>query len=123
MSLQRLLIFYGLFASEFVFLQVVFRITGLGCCAAGSFLEIIVWRSLMDWCISHISKKHISFYDRYSVSIFIIIIITLFIWAQKSMFAVLLCSRRGKSQIAAIYEGEVEFLADTTWIFVLDQCE
>lgn len=70
MSLERLLAFYGLLATRFSSLQVVFRITSLGCCAAGSFPEISVWRSLVDWYISLISKKHFSFCAQYSVSIY-----------------------------------------------------
>lgn len=98
MSLKRLLTFYGLLITWLSSLQVVFRITSLGCCAAGSIPEILVWRSLLDWCVSLISKKHFPFCAQYSVSIpvIIIIIITLFIWTHKSMFAVLLFSRKGK---------------------------
>lgn len=76
--------------------QVVFRITSLGCCAAGSFPEIIVWRSLLDWCSSLISKNTFPSVLSIVYPFTIIIIITLFIWATKSMFA--FCFGQGGEQ-------------------------
>lgn len=97
MSLKRLLTFYGLLATGLSSLQVVFRITSLGCCAAGSIPEILVWRSLLDWWLVLSARN--TFPSVLSIAYpfpIIIIIITLFIWTHKSMFVVLLFSRKGK---------------------------
>lgn len=85
--------------------QVVFRITSLGCCATGSFPEIIVWRSLLDWCISLISKNTFPSVLSIVYPFTVIIIITLFIWAPKSMFA--FCFGQGGEKIPnGFYLGE-----------------
>lgn len=130
----------GLPATGFTCLQVVFGIISLGCDWMGwgakpvqDSPEINVWRSLLDWYISLISKKHSPLCLILCIYSILLSLLSLsrhknlcLPSRQNSMFTVLLCPVRGKKpqmseefSLSCYLENKLGSLTDVVWIFVL----